>query len=193
MILLWWNWVWIMQTWNTHWLMTWTWPTWTCTFSDGACYLFNVEKTSKKLFSPDKLHGKTPDEPAEVTQFPQHLTPNTSQLHSIGPWPAQNIYLSSRWTSTHCATCFDDWLVQNGEHILMYSKHHNSTFLCPSRVLLNSVVSMCPHTSTRCSSEQLTSDAHGKPTGSGKKELGETRWNTTHCRGNSSILHHANQ
>ena len=33
----------------------------------------------------------------------------------------------------------------------------NLPCLCPSRVLLTSVVSKCPHTSTRCSSEQRPS------------------------------------
>ena len=63
--------------------------------------------------------------PVEVTQFPQHPTPSTSELHSIGPWPTRNIYLSSRWKSTHGATYFDDWPVpKRGAHfdVLQTSK-----------------------------------------------------------------------
>ena len=48
----------------------------------------NVGKNNEQLFSLDKLHGKTRTRwksPVEVTQFPQHPTPSTSELHSIGP------------------------------------------------------------------------------------------------------------
>ena len=124
-----------------------TWPTWTCTFSDGA-YDLMLKKQWAVVFTWQTAWQNSS---MEVTQFTQHPTRSTSQLHSIGPWPTRNI---SRWKSTHGATYFDDWLVQNGEHTLMYSKHQQRHFLCSSRVLLTSVVSKCPHTSTRCSSEQ---------------------------------------
>ena len=123
-----------------------TWPTWTCTFSDGA-YDLMLKKQWAVVFTWHTAWQNTRwKSPVEVTQFPQHPTPSTSELHSIGPWPTRNIYLSSRWMSTPGAIYFDDWLVQNGEHTLMYFKQQQQHLPLPQ-----------PSIAHQCSSEQRPS------------------------------------
>ena len=109
-----------------------TWPTWTCIFSDGAYDLMLKKNQWAVVFTWQTAWQNTRwQSPVEVTQFPQHPTPSTSELHSIGPWPTRNIYISSRWKSMHGATYFDDRLVQNGEHTLMYFKHQQQHLPLP--------------------------------------------------------------
>ena len=62
-----------------------TWPSWTCTFSDGA-YDLMLKKQWAVAFTWQTAWQNTRwKSPVEVTQFPQHQTSSTLELHSIGP------------------------------------------------------------------------------------------------------------
>ena len=139
----------------------------------------------------------------EVTQFAQRLTPSTSELHSIGPWPTRNIYLSSRWKSTHVATYFHDWLVDTNLHATscqrdnaswhprnkqglalsrraesddQHARHNIVTSSTPGRKRLQSRHPFSVHV------KQLISDAHGNTNRVWAEGSWETRWDITRCR-----------
>ena len=61
-------------------------PTWRCTCSDGA-YDWMLKKQWSVVFTWHTEWQYTIwKSHVELTQFPQNLTPSTSELHSIGPW-----------------------------------------------------------------------------------------------------------
>ena len=82
-----------------------------------------------------------------------------SELHSICPWPIYETSISALDESqrtvqlTSTIGCY-----KMGSTLWCTSNFNSRTCLCPSRVLLTSVVSKCPHTSTRCSSDSCQRD-----------------------------------